>query len=216
MRLDPSNFNRFLNGLGQQVLWREAIDCPCRNPHSGAADQACALCHGVGQAWSEYVEGVVALSGQKQQREWAAFGLWESGDLVVTIPSDSPLYILGEFDRVTFINSSEPFSLTQVREKSGPLPFLVRSLERCVVRGTDDQEHPVLVELAVPTLDEHNQPTWGAGQGPDPLQTYSLAGRKYPEYFVYGNFPQDRAHHQGLDLPRKIILRRFDLFGRTR
>lgn len=216
MRLDPAHFNRFLNGLGQSVLWRAAIDCPCRNPHSGAADQACTLCRGAGQAWSAPVTGTVALSGQRQQREWAAFGLWESGDLVVTIPATSPLYALGEFDRVTFTDSTEPFSLTQVRGKSGPLAFPVKTLERCVVRGTDAKGELTLVAVAVPTLDSQNQPTWAAGQGPAMLQTYSLAGRKHPEYFCYGNFPQDRAHHQGLDLPRKVILRRFDLFGRTR
>lgn len=46
---------------------------------------------GAGQAWSDPVAGIVALSGQKQQREWAAFGLWESGDLVVTILRLAPL-----------------------------------------------------------------------------------------------------------------------------
>ncbi len=216
MQLNPGHFNRFLNGLGQHTQWRAAIDCPCRNPHSGAADQACQLCRGAGQAWSAPVAGIVALSGQKSQREWAAFGLWESGDLVVTIPSDSPLYALGEFDRVTFTDSSEPFSLTQVRGKSGPLAFPVRHLERCVVRAIDDDGVMTLVDLPVPALDTSNQPVWPAGQGPDPLQTYSLSGRKFPEYYAYGNFPQDRAHHQGLDLPRKVVLRRFDLFGRTR
>ena len=103
-----------------------------------------------------------------------------------------------------------------MRGKSGPLAFPVLRLDRCVVRVTDEDEVMSLVEVAVPTLDTSNQPVWAAGQGPDNLQTYSLAGRKYPEYYAYGNFPQDRAHHQGLDLPRKVILRRFDLFGRTR
>ncbi|MCK7579808.1 MAG: hypothetical protein MZV65_31715 [Chromatiales bacterium] len=45
--------------------------------------------------------------------------------------------------------------------------------------------------------------------------TYTLAGRAYPEYFCYGDFPQDRAHHHGEPLPRKVVLRKFDLFGRT-
>lgn len=216
MRLNPAHFNRFLNHLGQRVFWRQAIDCPCRNPHSGGADQSCTLCRGVGQVWGDALSGVVALSGQEQHREWASFGLWESGDLVVTIPSDSPLYLLGEFDRITFIDSSEPFSLTQVRGKSGPLAFPVKALDRCVVRSTDAQNNWILVAVAVPTLSQQNLPTWEEGEGPAALQTYSLSGRKYPEYFVYRNFPQDRAHHQGLDLPRKVILRRFDLLGRTR
>jgi len=213
MQLNPGSFNKFLNGMGQTTLWRPAIDCPCRNPYSGAADQTCTICQGAGQAWGDPVEGTVALSGQSMQREWASFGLWESGDLVVTLPSDSPLYAMGEFDRVIFTDSSEPFSITRIHGKSGVLPFSVVSFDRCVVRLVDNNSM-VLDDIATPMLDDDNMPTWTTG-APGLLQQYTLSGRKHPEYYTYGNFPQDRAHHHGLDLPRKVILRRFDLFGRS-
>jgi hypothetical protein len=63
------------------------------------------------------------------------------------------------------------------------------------------------VEIPAGTL------TWGADVPPDGAQI-ALTGRKRPEYFCLQEFPQDRAHHHGRDLPRRVVLRRFDLFGR--
>ena len=45
-------------------------------------------------------------------------------------------------------------------------------------------------------------------------QNYSLTGRYFPEYFVWVDLVQTRHHHDGFDLPRHVVLRRFDLFGR--
>ena len=44
---------------------------------------------------------------------------------------------------------------------------------------------------------------------------YSMTGRRLPEYICYHDFPQDRAHHSGARLPRKVVLRKFDLLGRV-
>lgn len=214
MLLNPNNFNRFLGKMGQSALWRPATACPCRNPHSGGADPACPACRGVGQVWCDPQCCTVALTGQKIQRAWAQFGMWEQGDLTVSLPSDSLAYGMGEFDRVTFTNSSEPFSIPLVRGREGPLMFQVVTVNRAVMRQVAAANTP-LVAIAAPAVATDGSLTWPEGSPPIGTQ-YTLTGRKRPEYFCYGNFPQDRAHHHGLALPRVVVLRRFDLFGRHR
>lgn len=48
MRLNPAAFDRFLTGIGQQVLWRRAYACACVSLQSGAPDPKHALCSGKG------------------------------------------------------------------------------------------------------------------------------------------------------------------------
>lgn len=211
MRLSPARFNRFLTTIGQGVLWLAAIDCPCRNPHSGGAGLSCPICRGIGQTWSEPRAGTVALSGQKIQRQWEITTLWERGDVVVTLPSNSPVYALGEFDRVRFQHSSEPFSRVQVRGRETLFDRHFVAVDRVVVvRGG------ALLDLAVPRFGEDGVMVWPDGDQPRPGEAYTIAGRVRPEYFCFGDFPQDRAHHHGQCLPRKVVLRKFDLLGRTR
>lgn len=209
MFLSPLHFNRFLAKMGQDVEWRRATDCPCRNPRSGGANPACPICGGIGQVWSNSQAGTIALTGQEIQRQWAALGMWESGDVVVTIPSDSPLYGVGEFDRVRFIQSTEPFSRVLVRGSETLHLVSVAAIEQAVMI-----QNGALVQLPKPTLTAQGQLQWPPGEGPPLGAPYTLVGRAHPEYFVWGNFPQDRAHHHGRDLPRRVVLRRFDLFGR--
>lgn len=169
----------------------------------------CPNCLGKGYAWDAPVESISGIAGQKIQREWAQFGMWEAGDVVLTIPSNSPMYAMGEFDRATMLNSSQPFS-TYLRTPDQSLPWQVVSLAR--VFYLDDG---VPVEVDSPGISADGRSLdW-----PDPLPvpsgvTLSVTGRRRPEYFCWGDFPSDRAHHSGADLPRRVVLRRFDLYGR--
>ena len=43
---------------------------------------------------------------------------------------------------------------------------------------------------------------------------YSLTGKKFDEYFIFGQYPSDRNQHSGMRLPRKLVARKWDLFGR--
>ena len=109
MELDPAAFDAFLSDIGQDVVWRRASMCPCRDIHSGSPRQGCPLCGARGVIWDPPVAAVTGVTSMRVKREFAAFGLWESGDEVLTIPSDSPLYACGEKDRVVMVNSSQPF-----------------------------------------------------------------------------------------------------------
>jgi hypothetical protein len=208
MQLNPLAFNAFLNDLGQTFAWLRAYACPCLNPNSGAAKPDCPLCAGKGQTWGEAVEGISGIAGQSIQLKWAKFGLFEPGDVVLTIPSDSALYEMGQFDRVVMLNSSAPFSTKFVRGRGDVLRYPNAQVDRVFwLNGSD------IVEGGIPTVADDGTLTWTTGEPPAGT-VYSITGRCHPEYFCWGPMPQDRAHHGGKALPRKVVLRAWDLFGR--
>lgn len=145
----------------------------------------------------------------KVQREWAQFGLWESGDVVLTIPSDSPLYAMGPFDRVVFTDASEPFSMSLVRGDNDVLRLPVVTIDRVFwLNGSG-----AIVEGGIPLVSSAGVMTWTAGEPSVGVQ-YSVTGRQRPEYFMFQEMPSDRAFHSGAALPRRVTLRKYDLYGR--
>lgn len=207
MYLSPARFNAFLSKLGQRVGWRPSRACPCRNPYSGAAAQACPSCGGLGRIWDEAIECHAAPAGQKLQRAWADFGLWQSGDLVVTLASDQAIYALGEGDRVVLLDSSAPFSL--VLAPGAKLRMTVLEFSRCTYLAAG-----VETDAALPDVADDGVLSWAGGGAPPAGAQFTLTGRRHPEYFAFQEFPQDRAHHHGADLPRRVVLRAWDLYGR--
>jgi len=221
MKLSPARFNAHLRHMGQRVQWRRAYSCPCRDPYSGAAKPGCSHCAGKGRLWTLPIAGHVGITGMQRQRQWAQMGLWESGDVVVSLPSDTPLYGLGEADRVLFTDSSNAFSTVLIRGRTDDAwPWEIVQLDRLFWLDTARQT----VELLLPQLPANvpfmqHWPTPGdlLNNADPPLalgQSYSVTGRYCPEYFVWSDLVQDRHHHDGLNLPRHVVLRRFDLFGR--
>lgn len=209
-RLQPKKFNAWLNNIGQVFAWQHSAACPCYQEHSGAPDPNCGLCGGRGRIWDAAVEGKSGIAGQKIQRQWAEFGQWEAGDVVLTIPSDSPLYAMGEFDRAVMVNSSQPFSVNRRRGQHDKLTFPVVQIDRVFWKSPDDE----IVEGGIPVVAADGSLSWPEGGEPPAGMQFSITGRRRPEYFCFGEFPQDRAHHSGADLPRRVVLRRWDLFGR--
>lgn len=215
MRLSPERFNGLLANLGQNVLWRRAQLCPCRDSYSDAARQGCPVCAGKGLFWGEPQPARVALSGMKVQQQWAAFGAYEQGDVVITLPSDSPVYALADGDRVLFSDSTIGF--TQIFRHGAdddPLPFAVHSIERVFWLDPDGE---ITLDGDIPVVDADNRLRWTRANPVKPTagQQYSMIGRKNTEYFVaLSSLVQDRAHHQGAKLPRKCVLRPWDLYGR--
>lgn len=230
MKLSPGAFDGFLNDIGQDVQWRAATVCPCVNPSSGQAKPTCAHCTGRGRLWADPVAARTGVAGRTVQREWAQFGSWEAGDVVVSIPSDSPLYAIGPYDRVQFLQRSEPFSINLVAgvnigssagpiSASGPV-----SPTASVSHATARLRFPVnridharwivganLIEGTVPTVSDDGTLHWPDGTAPPDGASISLTGRRRAEFFCFPESPFDRPHYQGLTLPRRVVLRRFDL-----
>lgn len=212
MRFSPQRFNRHLKNMGQDITWRPSFACSCFNLSSGAADPKCKLCSGKGRIWEVPNATVCGVAKQETQAEWAESGLWEAGDLVVTIPGNSPMWDAGQFDRVTMLNATDKFS--QPLQRGAPterLLFVPQRIERVFWRHPTTQ---ALVEGGIPDVADNGILSWPAGGEPPPGMTYSLSGWKYAEYFVFGDFPSSRNMHQGAKLPKRVVLRRWDLFGR--
>ena len=208
MLLSPRRFNRLLNHMGQDFDWRRAYACPCVNPQSGAARHNCPHCAGKGRLWAGAVTGRAGIVGRDQMKNFAVFGMWDAGDIMLSIPSDSPLYGIGQFDRVVALNRSEPFSLNLVRGQNDLIRFRPLSIERVFWLVGDVPTDAGPVELL-----PDGRLQWG-GAAPPMGATYSVTGRRTPEYFCYQELPADRPMHYGAPLPRRVTLRRFDLFGR--
>ena len=208
MNLVSSEFNSLLNHVGQDFTWRRAYACPCINPRSGAAKPSCPHCDGKGRLWDAPMPGKAGIVGRDQLRKFADFGLWDQGDIMLSIPSNSPLYAMGQFDRIAALNRSEPFSANLIRGLNDTLRFPVLSVDRVFWL---DGEH--IRDVALPVVNEDGSLTWADG-APPAGATFSLTGRRTPEYFVYQELPTDRPLHFGEPLPRRVTLRRFDLFGR--
>lgn len=216
--------NAMLHQMGQSVEWLPASACPCRSAHSGAADPSCPVCLGKGWVWSAPVSASVGLTGQQVQRRWAEMGLYEAGDVVVSLPGDAAIYAIGEFDRVRFTQSSEPFSMLIHPDRLVPLPFIVTQIDRAtVIRDGELVDlvlptiHPITGQFQwaspAPAVDPDEEEVPDSFYCPAPGESWALTGRRIPEYFCYGSFPQDRAHEQGRALPRRVVLRKFDLFS---
>lgn len=214
MRFNTNSFNKFIGSIGQRVAWRRAYACPCVNPTSGAPDSKHALCSGKGRLWRAPVESVCGISSQKIKPELIAAGHFDKGDVLMTVPADSPMWgMMARFDRVQLLNATEVFSQPFTRgAPSERIIFPVESLDRCFWLHPTTREE---VEGVVPALDEDGRPTWPGGVGePPPATTYSLSGRKFTEYYILDEMPSNRNEHSGMPLPKKVTLRRFDLFGR--
>lgn len=213
MQFNEAAFDAFLGGIGQRFEWRRSYSCACVNPASGHPDPKHALCSGKGRLWDASVPTVMGVASQKVQIEWAKMGLWEAGDTVLSIPQSSPVWDAGgNYDRLVNIDATDVFS--QPLQRGAPterLMFKPLSITRCFWL------HPTsrtVVEGGLPNIDADGRPSWPSGGEPPPGATYSLTGTKHLEYYIWGQMPNNRSQHSGMRLPKRVVARKFDLFGR--
>jgi hypothetical protein len=207
MRLEPGRLNGLLNDFGQDFVWRRGYACPCVNPQSGQPKRDCQSCDGRGRYWVAGVPGVAAAIGMDAAKKMAPFGLWDQGDFVMSLPSDSPLYEMGQLDRVAALNRTEPFSQNFVYGVNDALKFVPVSID--MAAWFDAQGNRVEGSVS---YDPVQGLVWGAS-APPAKTTYALTGRRMVEYFCFLDLTRDRPHHYGRKLPRKILMRRFDLWA---
>lgn len=163
--------------------------------------------------WSAPVQGVAGLSGQKAKVQFAQLGLWTAGDIVLTIPEDSALYDMGQFDRFVMLNTVIPFSLNFTRGDNDVLPYTqVASISRVFWLSDDGT---TIVPGGLPIASAGGVLTWPPGQPPPPAGTqYSISGTYQAEYFAPFDMAQSRNDFSGARLPKKVLLRSWDLFAR--
>lgn len=211
MRFTSTRFDRHLSNMGQAFLYWRSYACACRNAASQAPDRLCKICLGKGHYWLDPIEAKAAAASQRTQMEWAKSGLYESGDLVLSIPQNSAIWDAGQFDRVTALNATDRFSTSLVRGAvSERLLFKVASVERVFWK---DAAGTALEEGGLPVIGDDGLFTWG-DNAPPAGTSYSITGTRYVEYFVYQELPRNRNLHNGARLPKACVLRHWDLLGR--
>lgn len=213
MRFSPSRFNRHLANIGQRVAWRRSYACACLNLQTGNPDPKHALCGGKGRLWVEPVETVIGVTRQEVKPEMIAAGIYESGDMTATVPAASPMWAgAGQFDRILLLNSTDVFSQPYTRGAPNErLLFTPASIDRCFWLHRTTRE---IVEGGVPVCDATGNLSWPNGGEPPPGTTYSLTGQRFDEYYILDSLPSDRNEHSGYPLPKRLQLRKFDLFNR--
>lgn len=203
MQFDPCAFNTMIGDMGQDVLWYRANQCPCVNQHSGASRHTCKLCHGVGRFFDDPRASRIGVASQRIQKQWATFGVYEQGDMVCSIPSDSPMYDMGHGDRVVMLNAQDQFQVVLQRGlRDSVKPFEVARIARVFWLGQDDK----LVEGGIPEVSKDGTLTFTTG-APPAGKTYTVVGYKRPDYHCWGEMPSDRGFHGGVALPRRVVLR---------
>lgn len=214
MRLNPHAFNAFLSGnVAQDVLWRSNTACPCVNPSSGQPNRRCPRCGGKGRLWASPVPAKVGVQRQAINEKRTQQLNWEVGDAMLTVDESSPMYVAGQFDRLTMLNSTDRFSKVLTRgDPTERLYMKVVAFER-VYWYSGEGGAGDLVEGGLPTIDDDGVLTWAAG-GPPAGKQYSITGERYSEYFIYLDMPGDRNQHGGARLPKRMVAKRFDVFGR--
>ena len=213
MKLNGAAFDRFLTNIGQDVLWYGSYACPCTSQSSGAPSPSCPLCVGKGRVWELPVATVVGVASQKTQEKWSRMGLYEVGDMVLSIPGASVMWDrAGQYDRVTTMNGVDGFS--EILFHGSPTERLrtpVRNIYRVFWK------HPttgLVVEGGIPVVDTKGLLTWPNGGEPPAGLGYSITGDRYSEYFMLDAYPADRNQHRGtVRLPKYVVLRKFSLYN---
>ena len=204
MKLNPAAFNAHLNHMGQRFSLRRSHACPCLD--QGQPQPDCIHCSGKGRLWDDGIDGVAGIVARLEAKKYALFGVWDDGDILLSIPSDSALYQMGQYDRVIALDKREPFSVNIVHGLNDELKFRVTDVESVY---WIDGVH--LVQGHVPTVNTDGTLTWVVA--PPAGKTFALTGKRMPEYYCFQEIPIDRPEHSGAALPRRVALRRFDLFG---
>lgn len=212
MRFSRTRFNKHLANIGQQVTWCPAFVCACIDANSGSPDPRCKLCLKRGWIYGDVKQTVCGVARQETQAQWAASGLWEEGDVVVTVPENSPMWDGGQYDRVVLLNATEKFSLPLVRgsHNDNLKLYAVTSIDRVFWRHPQTQ---MPVDGGVPAVGADGELTWADREPPMGVQ-YSITGHRNVEYYIFGNFPANRNMHSGMRLPKRVVLRRWDMSSR--
>lgn len=210
MAFSPALFNRHLRQIGQDIKWRQAFACPCVNPASGAAKPGCPLCRGKSWQWAAEVDCRVGLQMVNNKKGFAAFGQWEPGDALLTIGSDQACYAASHMDRFRALNSTSTFSVNLTRGDSDIVRGTIQSISRVFWTTADGN---AIVDGGIPVVNADGTFTWPDNDGPADGKVYSITGVRYDEFFAYMQIPSNRPMSAGAALPKKLPVRKLDLFS---
>ena len=119
--------------------WRPSSVCPCVQAYSGAADPNCRHCDGKGHRWGDALATQAGIVSHDTARKYAPQTILDAGDVMLVIPSDQPIYQIGEFDRVVMTDRTEPFSLNLIAGVNAKLRFTPTTIDQVAWIAEDDE-----------------------------------------------------------------------------
>jgi len=103
----PEEFDRVILQHGKRLVWRKAMLCPCIRAESGQADLNCTDCDGSGYIYVDPLAIQAHMASfSKNTRIYEKFGLWQSGEVQVTVQQ---AYRLGYRDSLEMIDDLMSF-----------------------------------------------------------------------------------------------------------
>jgi hypothetical protein len=152
-------------------------------------------------------------------REFQGRGEFQTTDLQITVDrhqddgTPNPAWDAGSDDRFTLLDTWRRHQ-THVKRGDEGVP------DALVYRRVRDVTCTSLLAAAVHTwqpgvdftADQAGNISWAVGHGPESGRSYAVECHVSPEYFLWLDLPQTRQIG-GADLPRKFVLRGFEMFG---
>lgn len=106
-------FERVLKQHGKTIVWRKAIECPCRSPETSNPAVNCAVCGANGYIYIHPLEiQAHMVMFDKKTSLYDKIGLWESGSVNVTVSAG---YRMGYRDSLEMADAVMPFTETIVK-----------------------------------------------------------------------------------------------------
>jgi hypothetical protein len=112
-------FDKFVTERGYNVIWEKAISCPCNTSTKSttdATDLNCPLCHNKHFIWVSPTPIKAMMTSLGRNFNLEEDGIYQVGTYKVTTHSE---YKIGFYDRLTFTESTAPFSQTIVKGALG-------------------------------------------------------------------------------------------------
>lgn len=212
-----SNVDRFLIDHGAFTIWEKSYLCPCRSNSTNTPSQTCPRCHGAGFALAHPTATVTAIQNQdKNVMNGKDFGLALAGSAIGTVPKED---LVTYRDRLTFPDNLVPQSLlVYVTKKDLKGGIHIRyDVKEVTFASTDEMELPT---SQIDIRDSFFYPTQdmvGKYVSINMLVTlryYVVDILKEARYqYAVGSDPRNNAYQrERVNLPRKLLLRREDMF----
>lgn len=221
---DVDDLAEFVSDMGQAVEWRKASTCPCIDRTTGGANPTDPVCGGKGYVWKAGENYTMLLVGYDASRMREQYGDMEHGDAVLTIP---PFYFnkakspwqkitckaydeLGEFDSIIAAEGTERYDHVAVKGGNEVLPsqrpVALQSVYDVATGAVRSWKVGSEVSLVGRTV------TWAPTMGPAADVQYTVTFTARPEFIVVRSLTMLRQHQGGRALPRKVHLRKANLF----
>lgn len=167
-------FDKFILEHGYDVIWEQAISCPCNKSTQSttdAGDLNCNLCGNKHYVWMNPKQIRAAMQSMTRDSTLKEDGIYQAGAYKITTHSSNKL---GFYDRLTFQNTSAP--LSETIQKGAP-------------NGTDSLRFPASA-INLPIIDRDGilyyfnidfilnasgQIVWGGGNQPSSGKFYGVS-----------------------------------------